>query len=293
VGVDRYSRQAARAPGDCPQDADTCGDPSKLVCYHLPDLLAAAQDARRFHEFLLRRGVPPQNVRLLVSDADRQDATRANILAALDDLQGRRGGKVIFYFAGHGVNSRRHKNLMLVSDTKGWECEDVPDDAATDLEASALGVDAVELALSRAPFEERYMILDACRSPRMASTRSAEVSRPPSGFSPRGVGVVPDLPPAAGTGASPVVFYATFDNNVSVEWSKRKAGYFTWYLLQGLRRDLSLWELKSFVQENVQRRTTADHGLTQKPHVVLPESLENDYELQKSTYLLGRLDSGR
>ena len=33
-----------------------------------------------------------------------------------------------------------------------------------------------------------------------------------------------------------MLFYATFDKSVSVEWNKKKAGYFTWYLIQGLRR---------------------------------------------------------
>ena len=287
VGVDRYGRPAGGPGGGCPPAANTCADPSKFVCYNLPDLGAAAQDARRFHDFLLKRGVPRENLRLLVSDAERKEADLAHVAAALDELQRASGGKAIFYFAGHGVNSRRHKNLMLLSDTSAWECEDAPPEAATPLEASALGVDAVERALARASFDERYVILDACRSPRAASTRSPEVGRTAVGFSARGAVVVPDAAPEGTVGLAPVVFYATFDNSVSVEWNQRQAGYFTWYLLQGLRRDLSLWELKSFVQDHVQRRTSADHGLTQKPHVVLPEALENDYDLQRRTYLLG------
>ena len=73
----------------------------------------------------------------------------------------------------------------------------------------------------QAPFRERYVVLDACRSPRMANTRSAEVSQSPAGFSSRGVGVVPDLSVEGVTGLEPVVFYATFDKSVSVEWPTR------------------------------------------------------------------------
>ena len=293
VGVDRYERHAATRAGDCPQNANTCQDPSAFVCYNLANLNAAANDAQRFHDFLIRRGVPRENVQLLLSREGEVDATRENVLAALERLRERRGDKVIFYFAGHGVNSRRHKNLMLLSDTKGWECEDTAAEAATDLEASALGVDAVELALMQAPFDERYVILDACRSPRMANTRSATVGSSPTGFSSRGVRVIRDAVARDASGREPVLFYATFDKSVSVEWNKKKAGYFTWYLIQGLRRDLSLWELKSYVQDKVQQRTADDHGVTQKPHVVLPEELENDYDLQKKVSLLGRIDDPR
>ncbi len=290
VGVDRYERHEGSRAGDCPQQANTCGDPSSFVCYNLANLSAAANDAQRFHDFLIRRGVPSGNIQLLLSREGQVDATRDNVLAALDNLRDRRGDKIIFFFAGHGVNSRRHKNLMLLSDTRGWECEDTPPEDATDLEASALGVDTVERALMRASFAERYVILDACRSPRLANTRAAGVASSPAGFSSRGVRVVPDAIARDVGGREPVLFYATFDKSVSVEWNKKQAGYFTWYLLQGLRRDLSLWELKSYVQDHVQQRTTEDHGVTQKPHVVLPEELENDYELQKKVSLLGRID---
>jgi len=290
VGVDRYERHEGTRAGDCPQNANTCVDPSSFTCYNLANLSAAANDAQRFHDFLIRRGVPEENIQLLLSREGQVNATRENVLAALERLKERGGDKIIFFFAGHGVNSRRHKNLMLLSDTKGWECGDASPEVATDLEASALGVDTVELALMQAPFAERYVILDACRSPRMANTRAATVGNSPTGFSSRGVSVVRDLVAQEVSGREPVLFYATFDKSVSVEWSKKQAGYFTWYLLQGLRRDLSLWELKSYVQDKVQQRTTEDHGVTQKPHVVLPEELENDYELQKKVSLLGRID---
>jgi len=293
VGVDHYQSRGATANGKCPPDANKCSDPDSFVCYNLANLNAAANDAQRFNDFLIQRGVPQENIQLLLSRENQVDATKENVLAALDNLKDRSGDKVIFFFAGHGVNSRRHKNLMLLSDTDSWECDDALPDAPTDLEVSALGVDTVEQALMDAPFQERYVILDACRSPRMANTRSASNDPLPAGFSSRGArGARVLRKPEANelSGREPVLFYATFDKSVSVEWNKKKAGYFTWYLLQGLRRDLSLWELKSFVQDSVQQRTSDDTGVMQRPHVVLPEALENDYDLQKSTSLLGRID---
>ena len=285
VGVDRYASSSDGA--DCANVKHSCRDQSTFTCYNLPDLRAAANDAQRFNEFLLKRGVPSENIQLLLSNDAGMNATTENVHQAIENLKNRSGGKAIFYFAGHGVNSRRHKNLMLMSDTNNWECGDADPEEATPLEATSLGVDAVEIALMQGNFDERYVILDACRTPRMAGTRGVETSESPDGFSSRGIDVIPDEIRATSTGEEPVVFYATFDRSVSVEWNQKKAGYFTWYLLQGLRRNLSLWDLKSFVQERVQEKTFADHGLTQKPHVALPDQLENDYELQKRTFLLG------
>lgn len=283
VGIDRY----ATGDPECSSVKNSCGDQGSFSCYNLPDLNAAAGDAKRFKDFLTNRGVPESNIQLLLSDSEHNDATFENVRTSLNNLKSLRGGTAIFYFAGHGVNSRRHKNLMLMSDTNNWECGDAGPDETTPLEATALGVDAVEVALMQASFDERYIILDACRSPRLASTRSAVEPDTPDGFFSRGVNVIPDEIRANAVGNEPVVFYATFDRSVSIEWNQKKAGYFTWYLLQGLRQNLSLWDLKSYVQERVQEKTFMDHGLTQMPHVSLPDILENDYDLQKRTFLLG------
>lgn len=283
VGIDRYS---ASDP-ECVAVKNSCNDQAAFSCYNLPDLNAAASDARRVKDFLTNRGVPEANIQLLLSDGENNDATFENVRTSLDNLKSLNGGTAIFYFAGHGVNSRRHKNLMLMSDTSNWECGDSGADETTPLEASSLGVDAVEVALMEASFDQRYVILDACRTPRLASTRSAVEPDTPDGFFSRGVNVIPDEIRANAVGNEPVVFYATFDRSVSIEWNQKKAGYFTWYLLQGLRQNLSLWDLKSYVQQRVQNKTYLDHGLTQKPHVALPDELENDYDLQKRTFLLG------
>ena len=283
VGIDRYA--ASRA--GCTTVTNRCTNRKAFACYNLPDLNAAASDARRLNEFLTRRGVPEDNIQLLLSDATHDDATLADVREALDKLKTSGGGTAIFYFAGHGVDSRRHKNLLLTSDTVNWECSDAGEKDVTPLEASSLGVDSVEIALMQSGFSQRYVILDACRSPRLAGTRDATGPESARGFSSRGVSVIPDSVKANATGQEPVIFYATFDRSVSIEWNQKKAGYFTWYLIQGLRQDLSLWDLKAYVQQHVEDRTFADYGLMQKPHVTLPDELENDYELQKQTYILG------
>jgi len=288
VGIDRYA--ASRA--SCSEITNRCADRAAFACYNLPDLNAAANDARRLKDFLSRRGVPDDNIQLLLSDATHDDATSADVLGALDRLKASDGGTAIFYFAGHGVNSRRHKNLLLMSDTVNWECADAGEDEVTPLESSSLGVDTVEIALMESGFDERYVILDACRTPRLAGTRDATAPESAEGFNSRGISVIPDSVKANAVGREPVVFYATFDRSVSIEWNQKKAGYFTWYLIQGLRQDLSLWDLKAYVQQHVEDRTYADHGLMQKPHVTLPDELENDYELQQRTFILGHARPG-
>ncbi|MCP3980196.1 MAG: caspase family protein [bacterium] len=293
VGVNTYDNatvvgEEARGSASCPSEANTCADPAEFKCYDLLNLRAAAKDAERVYEFMLRRGVPEENLTLLISGDEHADATIERVRQALADLSQQSGDSAMFYFAGHGVNSKRQKNLMLVQDTSLWECGDLPEGAATSIERSSIGVDEVEQALMEADFEQRYIVLDACRTPRLASTRSLG-GKEEAGFSSRGMHLVHDHEhPEDDSELTPIVFYATFDKSVSVEWNLKQAGYFTWYLLQGMRRDMSLWELKTFVQESVQTATRTNHGLTQKPHVALPERLENDYALQKKMFILGR-----
>lgn len=305
VGVDAYAAEFRLDGGSClPSLKERCADPSRFACYNLPNLSAAANDAENVSRMLLRRGVPPDHIRLLVSRVGARNATVAQALDALAWLSHAPSTKAIFYFSGHGVLSRRHKNLMLMADTLGYECTDLPETQQTELERTSLSVSEVFRFLEESPAPERYVILDACRSPRRGSTRSAagDEVQPTPGFSIRGTnrGVIPeDLAAGNQQRLPPVVFYATFEERVSVEWSQKGAGYFTWYLLQGLRRDLPLSEFGRFVQENVRRRTQEDLcgagdeacPYVQRPYIELPKELAEDYELQARTFILKSSES--
>ena len=296
IGVNAYDQSYRSNDGNCASDLRAaCDDGRSFACYNLPDLSFAANDAQRFGDLLRRRGVPEANIHLLTSDGSRMGATTANVREALAQLEQSDAATTIFYFSGHGVSSRRQENLMLMSDTLGYECSGT-EDQTTDLETSAIGVNEVAQAMMRSSAEERYIILDACRSPRLVTKGSGSVE-PSAGFSAAGIKGIGGLAPAdpETTGWEPIVFYSTLEKKVSIEWNKKSSGYFTYFLLQGLRRDLPLDELKRYVQGRVKEQTMEDLCSTgqvdcpylQAPYLQLPKALEQDYEMQSRIFILG------
>jgi hypothetical protein len=252
VGVDAYDKRGwwSDERADCLSELrQRC--PAEFSCYPIPDLQAASNDARRFADLLRRRGVPDANVRLLTTGEGGTQPTKENIARAVDEILGAAGRTVIFFFAGHGLHASG-ENLLLPADTRGWECNGRRDAAEQDLPGSAIRVSEIRDKLRDSAFAERYLILDACRTPPEASRSVGKESMELPAF--RGSRLV-------GVGAKerePVTIYGTQDSKVSVEWKSQGSGYFTWYLLQALRQDLSLAEIEAFVQEEVRKRTALD-----------------------------------
>jgi hypothetical protein len=294
VGVDRYDGSGWSENGVClPELQQRCADQAQFACYPVADLGAAANDADHFANLLKRRGVPERNIELLTSRKGNVEATRGAVMNALANFREIDGGTIIFFFAGHGVNSARGKNLLLLSDTRGWECGDGPAPEKDDLEATSISVQEIEQALMANNASERYAILDACRSMNTPGTRGIEQRLP--GFDVRGVAIVAgDEQPESGS-SEPVVIYATQERKVSVEWQKRGSGYFTWFLLQALRRDFDLDELSRYVQDSVREQTAADLcpaeaqeeclGI-QVPVIDWPKELSEDFRLRRKTQIL-------
>lgn len=117
---------------------------------------------------------------------DATPATRANIWAALDDLQHRMGRNdvVVVYFAGHGKvrigETGRLEHFLVTADSKEGLLGSSrhPDVAATAISVAALG----HFIARKLPAEGKVLIIDACyqqddRRTRR-SVRGAETSSP-------------------------------------------------------------------------------------------------------------------
>jgi hypothetical protein len=304
VGVDRYRRAPDSGRVDCIlAEWSRCADPEDLECTTLNDLAAAANDARRIAALLRWRGVPERNIRLIVSDEAGMNASKERVLTALDEVRKLEGGTVIFYFSGHGFRSQQRGNLLVLSDSEVYRCKDAPEEEVTPLERTALAVNDVAESLRVSAFDHRYVILDACRVPQVADAVRGPGQGDGPGFD------VPDanepvtkgeripLPRASTT--APVVFYGTGDKRTSVEWVRRGSGYFTWYLLQALRLDISLRHLDGWVQDRVSAQTRNDLcpggsgcELEQLPHLAFPEWLDGNKQLQDTLFILSPADGG-
>jgi uncharacterized caspase-like protein len=270
------SKWWSAAVSDCRPDLrQRC--PDDFRCYPIPDLGAAENDAGRFADLLRLRGVPERNIHLLSTKAGATQPTKGNIDLAIRDALAAGGSTVIFFFAGHGVYAGG-ENLLLPSDTNGWECQGRRDASKQDLLGSTIRVSAVRDTLRGSAFAERYLILDACRTPPKSHSVGMESQALPA-F--RGVGR--EEPPEKRREHEPVTIYATQDNRVSEEWMARQSGYFTWFLLQALRRDMSLAELEAFVQGEVRKRTTPE----QVPVFEWPKEYE-DVQHRRETRIMGQ-----
>jgi Uncharacterized protein containing caspase domain len=276
IGIDVYDTTTwwSTEVSDCrPELRQRC--PGDFKCYPIPELGAAENDANRFAELLRLRGVPEHNIHLLSTKVGAVAPTKPNIEQAIKAALAAKGETVIFFFAGHGAYAGG-ENLLLPSDTQGWECKGRRDALKKDLLGSTIRVSDVRDMLRGSAFTERYLLLDACRTPPQSRT-IGEGSQALPAF--RGVGF--EKPEDKQREREPVTIYATQDNEVSVEWTEKHSGYFTWFLLQALRRDMSLRELEVYVQEEVRKRTFPE----QVPVFDWPKEYE-DVQHRSETYIM-------
>jgi PQQ-dependent catabolism-associated CXXCW motif protein len=158
----------------------------------------------------------------------RQNVTQRQMIEAIGELgqQLKAGGGVgLFYFAGHGVQSRGRNFLIPVNASI---------DSESQLEFDAVDANRVLAAMDEAGNRVNLVILDACRdNPVARSFRSAS----------RGLA---QMEAAQGT----YIAFATAPGSVALDGSGRN-GLYTHYLLQSLRQpDTDI--------DKVFRRVTAD-----------------------------------
>jgi hypothetical protein len=223
-----------------------------------PAPTGARADAERFRELARTTlGIPERNIRLLLDDA----ATRTDIEAELDWLKAsvRAGGRIYFYFSGHGAPDPSAGTPYLL-----------PSNGRPDaLARTALPLAEVMRALSETNAREVLAFVDSCFS---------------------GAGGRSVLPP----GARPLVavkaeeaaqrlalFTAASGAEISGPDQDGSGGLFTKYLLQGLggaRADMngdgqvSLQELADWVRPRVEAEAKRQNR-GQRPGVVLGRGL--------------------
>jgi len=185
--------------------------------------------------------LPDRQISLLINE----DATRKNVLKALNDIyiQAGKEDAIIFYFAGHGS-----KNAFIT-----YEYGDISSDRS-----GVLMHDELRKVFDNSKARYKYIIADACHS-----------------------GSIAQQPVTQNTG-SRSVFYEAFDSSkegfvmilssmseeVSWETSGLRQGVFSFYLLRGLKgesdsnndRIVTVTELYDFVQKNVVKFTDGDQN---------------------------------
>src|SRR5262249_20029221 len=184
----------------------------------------------------------------------RQNATHRQMIEAVGELgqQLRAGGVGLFYFAGHGVQSRGRN--YFIPGNAGISNE-------SQLEFDAVDAQRVPSAMAEAGTRVILVILDACRdNPVARSFRSAT----------RGLA---QMEAAQGT----YIAFATAPGSVALDGTGRN-GLYTHYLLQSLRQpDTDI--------DKVFRRVTADVARATRGKQVprISSSLTGDFSFRPHT----------
>ncbi len=103
---------------------DTFGVLTGVLAFSDPSVTAFSDELRKdreLYEALVRRGIPKENVSLLL-DAE---ATESKVMAALASTARRapKGSTLLFYYAGHGARDAEGKPYFLAHDTSSGEHE--------------------------------------------------------------------------------------------------------------------------------------------------------------------------
>ena len=178
------------------------------------DLEYADNDARAFAAFLRSAQgghVPTANIKLLVDRAATLKDVRSALLDWLPTAANKKDHTAIVFFSGHGV-LYRNDPLFLVHDTEPGR-----------LGGTGLPMDVVEKAFGMLEAERTLFFSDACHSGAIGGVQVASKS-----FS--GNMLVDRL-----SGSGRVIITSSRDDQNSYESDNLGAGFFTHYLLEGLK----------------------------------------------------------
>jgi uncharacterized caspase-like protein len=239
----------------------------------IPKLRYAVADAKLFSQALQESmKVPAEQIFLLTSDSpDENSQPKATAVAyRLSWLKQnvKADDTLIFYFAGHGLTQEGEPYLLT---------EEADNRTALTLKFSALHQGELVDALRQARAAHCWLVLDACRNNLTDSQEnrlSAEASRTVTSAD---VGV-----------AQTATMFSCKLGERAWEWDERKHGYFTYFLVEGLRvggADSSGWITLQGLSQYVGREVptaTQKIGVSQNPWMLYGGPGQDRWQLAKA-----------
>ena len=209
----------------------------------------------------------PENVHLLTDQMEGRDLPQFNnVLLRLETLarQVQPEDTFIFYFSGHGISNQDQSYLLaLDSDTTTQRT----------LRRSAIPIDEVNEILSEVKAQQLLTIIDACRND-PSSGRGNQDNLLSDNFA-RGFKIQRQST-SSGKPAVSATLYACSVGERAYEWSDKKHGVFSYFLLQGLKGkaandqgDVTITDLADYTQEQVANWSQTYQGKTQTPWLSL------------------------
>jgi formylglycine-generating enzyme required for sulfatase activity len=220
-------------------------------------LYGAAKDARTMSEALVKyAGFPADQVTLLATgEPQEREPSRANILQRLLNLNGvvPKDGLLLVSFAGHGM--QRGERAFLLP-------EDVKIGSLSILENTSISVSQMKDLIRQTGAKQVLVILDACRND--PSGRADAVN-------PMSRAYRFDFDTRNREVEAFATLYATEVGERAYEYTEKEQGYFTWFLVEGLKGEaanaqgeVTLSSLVRYLQDKVPRRVQMDIGQEKK-----------------------------
>ena len=226
------------------------------------DVPFAENDAKIFYEYCKKTlGVSEKHIRLYVN-AGYNDIRKAVswLKQGMTAYNGQ--GRVIFYYAGHGIPNEADKGAYLLP----------VDGVGSDIE-SAYSLNKLYQALSELPAQRISVFLDACFS---GAKRDGQMMA-----SARGVAI--KAKPAEAKG-NMVIFTAATGDETAYPFKSQKHGMFTYYLLKKLqdtKGDVTLGALGDYLTNEVRRESFDENSKLQTPTVIPSQALANSWKQMK------------
>lgn len=222
----------------------------------------AENDARIFKDYCKQTlGVSENHIRY-IANAGYNDIRRAVnwLKQGLEAYGGE--GKVIFYYAGHGIPDEAQKTAYLLP----------VDGIGSDIE-SAYSLERLYQSLGDMPAKSITVFLDACFS---GAKRDGGMMA-----SARGVAIKTKVEEPKG---KMVVFSAAQGDETAYPLKSQQHGMFTYYLLRKLQEtkgDVTLGELADYITREVKRQSFDENSRSQTPTVIPSQSLMNSWQNMK------------
>lgn len=219
----------------------------------------AQNDAETFATYCKKTlGLPEKNVR------NYKDATYATILSAVRDIQGiakayKGDLNVIFYYAGHGIpNESSGDAFLLPVDVDGRQTE------------VCYPLNRLYSELGSMEARSVMVFMDACFS---GSERGNNMLA-----SARGVAIKAK---ASAPSGKMIVFSAASGDETAYPYQEKGHGLFTYFLLKKLQEtkgDVSLFELGSYIVDNVAKESIVSNGKSQTPTITPSQSVADTWK---------------
>ncbi|MBR4920838.1 MAG: caspase family protein [Prevotella sp.] len=218
----------------------------------------AEHDAQVFAEYVKKTlGVPEKNIRLIANAGLNRIRGAVRWLKEAMDATGGQG-KVIVYYAGHGIPDEANKNAYLLP----------VDGIGSDVE-SAYSLTRLYKELGALPAERITVFLDACFS---GAKREGDMMA-----SARGVAIkVKEEAPQG----KMIVFTAAQGDETAYPYTAQKHGMFTYYLLKKLQEtkgNTTLGELGDYLTAEVKRQSFVENNKVQTPSIVPSSGMQDKW----------------